>query len=163
MGQVACRSPASFLRPHRPVRHHRKRRVRLQIHHFVDQKPLPVARHCIGRNDPKSPGAELEERDRRADIEALAASHLHGHQLPVSRVVEQRTSIRPPAWTAAPTGRDLPLAIASRELLHVYFKLARPIRGVCQPPPVGRERTPRFTRWRLYHWERLRLTTTERR
>src|SRR5262249_56919432 len=97
-----------------------------------------------GRKGAKSPGADLEERDRRADIEALAASHLHGHQLPVSRVVEQLTPILPPAWTAAPTGRDLPLAVASRELLHVYFKLARLIRGVCQPPPVGRERPRSF-------------------
>src|SRR5262245_58600930 len=60
---------ASFFQDRRPVDHHRQRRIRLHIHHRVDQKPLPVGRYGIGRKgNQKSPGAELEERDRFAHL-----------------------------------------------------------------------------------------------
>src|SRR6266542_3996378 len=118
--QAACPLPSSFRRPRLPVDHHCERRVRLRLHHFVEQKPLPVGRYGIGRKVVlKSRGAELEERDRRARLEALAASHRRHHQLPVPRVVEQLPPIPQPAWTIAPAGRDLPLAAAPREALHV--------------------------------------------
>src|SRR5215813_12732491 len=136
MGQVACRSSVSFLYSRRPVRNYYQRRVRLHIHKLVDQKPLPVPRHGIGRIPGHSnPGAELEERDRRAHLEALSAAHLRRHQLPVSRVVEQFPPISPPAWTAATAVRDLTLAAASGEALHPDLIPARFIGGIGQPPP----------------------------
>src|SRR5262245_27990915 len=129
--QAACPWPSSFRRPRRPVDHHRQRRVRLRLHRCVDQKPLPVGRYGIGRKEVlKSRGAELEERDRRARLEALAPSHRPPHQLPIPRVVEHLPPIPPPAWTVAPAGRDLPLATAPREALHVDLVPARRIRGV---------------------------------
>src|SRR5262245_47226154 len=73
----------------RPVDHYSQRRIRLRLHHRVDQKTLSVARYGIGRIvGLNSPGAEIEKRNRRAHLEALAASYRRRHQLPVSRVVE---------------------------------------------------------------------------
>src|SRR5262245_28370460 len=112
--------PASFLHSRRPVDHHCQRRVRLRLHYRVDQKTLPIACCGIGGIEGlNSPGAEIEERNRRANLEALAAPYRRRHQLPVSRVVEQLTPIPPPAWTAAPAGRYLPLASASGVALHI--------------------------------------------
>src|SRR5262245_1915146 len=151
----------SFLFLRRPVDHPRQRRVRLRYHYFVDQKPHPVGSYGIGRNNmgQNRPGAELEERDRCADIEALAASHLHGHQLPVSRVVEQLTPIPPPAWNSATSGRYLPLATAIRAALHPDFTLARYNRDVAQPSPVARERPATFPSCHPERPERLPLVT----
>src|SRR5215510_12985820 len=116
---AACR-PASFLHLRRPVRHYRQRRVRLCIHHRVEQKPLPVVCYGIGSKvECNTPRAELEERDCRAHLEALAASHRRRHQLSVSRVVEQLSPFSAPAWIIAPTFRDLSLAAAYGEALHV--------------------------------------------
>src|SRR5262245_53656251 len=117
--------PRSFRRLRRPVDHYRQRRVRFLIHHCVDQKPLPVARHGIGRKVIlKSPGAELKERDSRVHLETLAASHRRRHQLSVSRVIEQLSPISPPAWMVAPAVRDLSLAAAVGEALHPDLKPA---------------------------------------
>src|SRR5262245_49143026 len=148
-------SPPSFPRP---VDHHRQRRVRRCHDHFVDQKSLPIASYSIGRKGVQtSPDYEREERDRRTHIEVFAAFHRYRHQLPVSRVVEQLTSIPPPAWTAASIVRDLPLAAAPGEALHIDLIPARHIRDVGQPPPVGRERPRSFISFRLDHREGLRF------
>src|SRR5262245_8423939 len=112
---------ASFaFRPRCPVEPHRQRRVRLRLHHRVDQKPLPVGRYGIGRTVVlKSPGAELKEQEQRANFQALAAFHWGRHQLSISRVVDQFTPIPTPVWREASTGRDLPFAATAREALHV--------------------------------------------
>src|SRR5262249_4262491 len=125
----------------------------------VDQKPLSVARHGIGRKALKSPGAELEEWDWHAYLEALAARRRRSHQLPVSGLVEQLPPVPPPAWIVAPAGRDLSLAATLREALHIDLIPARRIRGVSQPSPVWREPRTGFIRSRLEHGRRLRLAT----
>ena len=56
---------------------------------IVDQKPLPIGRYGIGRSvDSKSPATELEERDRRTCLEALASPNRRRHQLPIPSVVD---------------------------------------------------------------------------
>src|SRR5262245_46954969 len=156
---------ASFaFRPRCPVEPHRQRRVRLLLHHRVDQKPLPVGRYGIGRAVVlKSPGPELEEQERRVYFQALAASYWRRHQLSISRGVDQLTPIPHPAWSPASAGRDLPLAATGREALHVDLPPTCLIRAVGQPPPIGREPSPRFTSFRLYHSERLPLVTPRHR
>src|SRR5215831_12283787 len=162
--QFKINEQGSFLYLRRPVRHNGQRRVRLCLYDCVDQKPLPVGRHGIGRQkgEQNSPSAELKERGGRARIETLAAYHRRHHQLPVSRIVEQLPTITPPARSATSAGRDLPLAAAIREAPHVNLKPSRLIRGVGQPPPVGRERPRSFISFRLDHGER-RLATPWRR
>src|SRR5262249_36728723 len=122
-------------------------------------KPLPVTRHGIRRSDRTSPSAELKERDRRARLEALATSYRRSHQLSIARVVEQLPPIPPPAGIVAPAGRDLPLADAPGEALHVDLIPVRRIRGISQPSPVGRERPRLFTRFRVDHGIWLHLAT----
>src|SRR5262245_15602920 len=101
---IERRGRAGFLfEAAQPVGILRKRSGQDLIHNFVDQKPLPVGRYGIGHiSGLNNPGAELEERDRRAHLEALAARRLHRHQLPVCRVIEQLPPVPSPAWTTAP-------------------------------------------------------------
>src|SRR5262249_27516 len=156
--------PRSLLHPRRPIRPHRKRRVRLRLHHCVDQKPLPIARHGIGRREVlKSPGAEPEEQERRASFQALAYSHWRRHQLSISRVVDQLTPIPPPLWREPSARRDLPFAAPAREALHVDLVPTCSIRDVGEPPSVWREFPIRFISFRLYHGEWLRLATPHHR
>src|SRR5215475_12272980 len=67
--------------------------------------------------------------------------------------------IPPPAGMVAPAGRDLPLAAAAGETLHVDLIPSRHIRGVGQTSTVGRERSRSFIGFRTDHPELLPLPT----
>src|SRR5262245_13830991 len=67
--------------------------------------------------------------------------------------------IPPPAGMVAPAGRDLPLAAAAGETLHVDLIPSRHIRGVGQTSTVGRERSRSFIDFRTDYPELLPLPT----
>src|SRR5262249_20325078 len=103
-----------------------------------------------------------EKRDCRAHLEALAASYMRRHQLPIRSVVKQLLPTLPPAWTAATAGRDHLFAVALWEALHVDFIPARRVRNIGQPSPVGRESPSSFISYGPNNPELLRLSTTRR-
>ena len=117
---------SSFPNLRGPVHHYRQRRVRLRLHNCVDQKPLPVRRHCVGSKARRSPSTEIEERHRRTGLEALlrlvAVWHLEG-------VLAARLST-----TARSRRRRIIAPITRQFLIDVLFGLRRLLvnQGVCQ-------------------------------